>query len=706
VPIGMSGHPRIARALIVLASAALVLAVVVGYVQRAALNSEQFANRATAALRDDSVRTLIAERITDEVVLRNEADLIAARPVIQSFAAAIVGSPAFGSLFRSAVVDLHRAVFSRDRDTVTLTVVDVGTVLAAALEKLRPSLAREVSATDRVALLRRDLDGTAAEAARIADDVRMLALILFVVTLVLAVGAVAVAPDRRWAVSRLGVGAAAGGVAIVVAYAVARSVALASVSGADERAAAGAVWNAFLADLRTTGWILAGSGAVVAAAAASLIAPVAIEPAALRAARWVTAEPARPALRAARAVGLIAAGLLVIVQRDAVIQVLVTLAGVYLIYKGVEALLRLVYRPGTAVTVTPSRRILRHAGVTAGAAALIAGAVALFVGGGGTSQAAPAIGGCNGSETLCDRSLTEVVLPATHNSMSVPLPGWYSSEQDRPIAGQLDDGIRGLLIDTHYADRLPNGRLRTYFGSQEELDRQAAQDGVSADAVDAAQRIRDRLGFSGQGERGMYLCHTFCELGATTLADALDAIHDFLVTHPNDVVVAINQDYVTPKDFVHAVQAAGLGDLVFQPPASGAWPTLREMIRDNRRVVFLAENHAGGAPWYQPAYAKITEETPYTFKKVAQLVDAGELAASCRPNRGPSSAPSFLINHWISTDPVPLPSNAAKVNAYEPLLRRARTCQRIRDHLPNLLAVNFYRRGDLFKVVETLNGLR
>jgi hypothetical protein len=130
------------------------------------------------------------------------------------------------------------------------------------------------------------------------------------------------------------------------------------------------------------------------------------------------------------------------------------------------------------------------------------------------------------------------------------------------------------------------------------------------------------------------------------------------------------------------------------------------MIRANRRVVFLAENHAGGASWYQPAYAKITEETPYTFKKVAQLVDAGELAASCRPNRGPPSAPSFLINHWISTDPVPLPSNAAKVNAYEPLLRRARTCQRIRDHLPNLLAVNFYRRGDLFKVVETLNGLR
>ena len=64
------------------------------------------------------------------------------------------------------------------------------------------------------------------------------------------------------------------------------------------------------------------------------------------------------------------------------------------------------------------------------------------------------------------------------------------------------------------------------------------------------------------------------------------------------------------------------------------------------------------------------------------------------------------MNHWISTDPIPLPSNAAKVNAYDPLLRRARECQRMRKHLPNLIAVNFYRRGDLFGVVDTLNGVR
>ena len=101
-----------------------------------------------------------------------------------------------------------------------------------------------------------------------------------------------------------------------------------------------------------------------------------------------------------------------------------------------------------------------------------------------------------------------------------------------------------------------------------------------------------------------------------------------------------------------------------------------------------------------------TEETPYTFKKVGLLTNPDKLAASCKPNRGPDEAPLFLMNHWISTDPVPRPSDAAKVNAYEPLLARARECRRVRDHLPNLVAVNFYLEGDAFRVVDTLNGLR
>jgi hypothetical protein len=699
------------RALIVLALVCLVVALVAGYVRRAAVDSDQFANRATVALRDDSVRSLVAEKLTDDVVIERQRDLIAARPVIESVASTIIGTRAFTSLFREAVRDVHRTVFGREKETVTLTVSDVGTVLAAALEKLRPSIAKKVEADENAELVHRDLGSVGSRLAQIADDIRILAALMAVATLLLAAGAIALSSDRRRTVVELGIGVAGAGVLLIVAWGVLRSLAIDQVEGPDGRAAAGAVWDAFLGDLRTEAWILAGSGAVLAAAAASLIKPVDIREPLARAAGWLVTEPRSPALRVVRGIGFVAAGVLVIVWRDAVLRLAITLVGVYLIYEGVSTILRLVYRapaphrraarPAAKVRSDRARRVA----ASSVAVALIAAAIVVFVGAGGTTTAAPTTGACEGDAALCDRPLDQVVLPATHNSMSVPLPGWYSAEQERPIRDQLEDGIRGLLIDTHYADRLPNGKVRTYFGSREELRRRAKQDGVSPDAVDAALRIRERAGYQGKGERGMYLCHTLCELGATPLASVLDDIDDFLATHPDAVLVIINQDYVTPADFVAAAKKAGLDQLAYSGPTRAPLPTLREMIDDGQRVVFLAENHAGAAPWYRLAYEQMLQETPYAFSKVSQLTDPDKLPASCEANRGPKTAPLFLLNHWITTDPLPLPSNAAKVNAYKPLLRRARECGRLRGQLTNLLAVNFYKEGDLFRVVDRLNGV-
>jgi hypothetical protein len=698
----------VTRALVVLAVAALVLALVAGYVRRAAVDSDQFANRAAAALRDDNVRSLVADQVTDQVVLKSEQNLLAARPIIQSVVSAVVGSRAFTSLFRAAVRDVHRALFDRDANSVTLTVADVGTVLAATLEKVRPSLARRLESTGRVALVNDHIGSLSGTLARLADRVRLLALLLLVLAIVFAAAALVVSPDRRRGVMQLGVGAVIGGVLLIVALGVVRSVAVHDAESPEGRAAAGAVWDAFLGDLRTAAWILAGAGAVVAAAASSLIAPFDIREPLRRAAAKLASEPRRPGLRVLRGVGLVAAGLFALLERDAVLQLLFTLTGVYLIYEGTTTILRLIYRPRAPEERHPLRR-LRPPGrrlVTASiAAGLIACAVAIFVGTGGTTTAAPATGICNGHRALCDRTLDQVVLAATHNSMSVPLPGWYSSQQERPIADQLIDGVRGLLIDTHYADRLSNGKLRTYFGSRAELRSQASQDGINANAVDSALRIRERLGFKGEGERDLYLCHTFCELGGTKLESVLDDVHDFLVAHPGAVVAVINQDYVTPKDFVAAVKDAGLDDLVYRGDTDDDWPTLGEMIDDNQRLLLLAENEAGAASWYHLAYRRITTETPYSFSKATQLTDSAKLAATCERNRGPASAPLFLINHWITTDPVPLPSDAAKVNAYKPLLRRVRKCRSVREHMPNLVAVNFYRRGDTFKVVDKLNGV-
>ena len=689
-----------ARVLVVLATVVLVLAVLAGYARRALVDSDQFANRATAALRSAPVRALIADRITDDVVLARNGDLLAARPLIASVAEGVVGGRAFTSLFRAGVRDVHAAVFAHDENTVTLTLRDVGTVLAAAVEKVQPSLARQLEQDDRVTVVREEAGGIDAALVSGARLLRTLSVVLGLLWLVLTAAALWVARDRRRAAVELGFGAAIGGVVIVLLCVLARAALAARATSVDSDAVK-AVFDAFADDLRTAGWVLAGCGAIVAAAGRSVLKPVELRDPLRRAAAWVGREPLAPAWRAVRAVALVAAGVIVLLARDAVVGWLVAAAGIALVYYGVTALLVLIYDPELAAQERARRSPRRLVPVVL-AGVLVAVAIGAFAGTGGVSTAAPRTGKCNGHTELCDRSLPEVALAATHNSMSAPLPGWYSSAQDAGLPEQLDAGIHGLLIDTHYADKLAGGRLRTVLdeGGPERVD------GVSPDAVNAAMRIRDRLGFSGSGTRGMYLCHSFCELGGTPLAEALDAIHDFLVTHPDEVLVVVNQDYVRPADFVAAVDEAGLGELAYRGPTTGRWPTLREMIDGDQRVVFMAENEAGAAPWYHLVYDRITEETPYHFSRTAQLTDPSALAASCAPNRGPAGAPLFLVNHWVTTDPLPKPSDASIVNARAPLLARLRACADIRHHFPNLVAVNFYRRGDLFEVVDELNRVR
>jgi hypothetical protein len=690
-------HRTLSRALVALTSLLLLATALAWYARVAVLHSGEFADRAAASVKDENVRDLLAERVTDQVILGNQADLVAARPIIVSAVSGIVGGGAFGSLLRRAVLDVHQSVLGRRASTVTLTVTDAGTVAAAALQKVNPGLAATVDEAGRITLVRRRIGSAASAIARRAEQLRSIAWVLAALALVAAVAALAISPDRRRTAAGLGVAAIVAGVGIVIVLAIVRALVLARVSGVEQRAAAGAVWDAYLGDLRTWGWLLAGTGAVVAAAASSLLRPVELEGPVAAAWRFAGREPVRPALRLLRALALIAGGLLVVLQTSAALQVAATLAGAFLLYAGVTALLRLISQP--AEREAAPRRWLA---VPVVAVVLVVAADAVYFAGGGGSPAHASVAACNGAAALCDKPLDEVALPATHNSMSATVKGWYASQQERGIAGQLDDGIRGLLIDTHYADKLANGRARTYFASPADLSRAVKQDGVSTQTYEAALRLRERVGFKGSGTRGMYMCHTFCELGATPLPDGLKDIHDFLVTHPGQVLVVVNQDYVTPADFVKAVADAGLSRYVFTPPSGDHWPTLREMIDSGHRLLVLAENRAGGAPWYQPAYTRLLQETPFAFSGPAQLADT---ASSCQDNRGTANAPLFLLNNWVTTDPVPRPSNASEVNAYATLLARARACERARRHVINLVAVDFYRRGDVVRVTNTLNGV-
>jgi hypothetical protein len=504
-------------------------------------------------------------------------------------------------------------------------------------------------------------------------------------------------------------GTAAGAIVLVIAGEILRAVLVGKTGDPDAQAAADAIWGVFLNDLRTSLIFLAVIGAIVAGAAHSLMAPNFAANFAKR--LWAVAStvPERPWLRALRAVLFVVAGILAIAEREAVINLAVLIGGVFLVYTGAGELLRMLAGPEAERTERDEPpKASRRPAITGAAVVLLIGAtVFIFLSSGGADAPASANGACNDARDLCNRTLNEVTLPATHNSMSAANQSNYLfPQQDAPIPQQLDDGIRGLLVDAHYGvDK--GSAVATDLSGLNSSERKTYAAELGEEGLDAALRIRNRIGgFSGGGERRVYLCHAFCELGALDAEKTFGQIRDFLVLHPGAVLVIVVEDYVQPKDLVGAVKASGLSDYVYKGPLDPEdLPTLGEMVSSGGRVVLMAENKAGEASWYHSAYDKLLQETPYSFRNNPSLLtNPDNLEASCEPNRGPESAPFFLINHWIDTSPAARPSNAAKVNTAKALIDRVEQCEAQRGLTANLLAVDFSREGDLFGATRELNS--
>ena len=415
----------------------------------------------------------------------------------------------FQAVFRGAVTDVHRAIFDRDRDTVTLTLVDVGTVLRGALQAVKPSVAKKIPAgpTSRSSRSTRPRGCPACceWPTRSAPALRLAA--------------------RRWrcAASRR------------------------SGSRRDRRRrrfASRSPWSCSGCSgrsrwvrqrrLLTRGvddpgkpatrpgrsgrlprrsderlYMFAGAGAVIAAAASSLLRPVEIdEP--LRRLASVTAMGPRATAGGARAAWrLSSSGSRSSIEHEAVLRP-VTSSASSSPTSGCSSCCGCA-RP-EAAEAKPSDR--RKPGATD------AGAVAIGVivdRGGGLQRrggqrgagTAPIGRGLQRSDELCDRPLDQVAFPATHNSMSAATnPGWLFAQQERGIPDQMNDGVRGLLIDAHYGIPTKSGRSRPISrreGARASGDARGARPG--RDRVGAADPRPHRQLAPRPARRQVYFCH-------------------------------------------------------------------------------------------------------------------------------------------------------------------------------------------------------
>jgi hypothetical protein len=697
-----SGRARRAlpELMITLGVLALSLAGLLSTGRRAVFFPDNFADNLAASLRDPRVAAFVADRVTD-AVLKEQPDLTAFRPLILGTTRDAVGSPAFQALVRGAARTAHASLFSEGGRTVIVSIPDVGVLMRSALQKANPALAARIPERAKSVLAsigQRRADQVILRVWQVASRTFWLAAALLGFGVVLILGGVAFIPDRRVALVRLGLDLVVAGVVFMLISPAGRALAGLIPESPLARQAAAGLWDAFTGPLRGWALMFGGSGLVLAAAGHSLIAR--LDPLqTLRAlADLLTNPPGGVRGQLAKSALLLLGGAGAMIWPAKAASFAIVLLGAFTAFAGLREIFDLVLRasPREAASMkgdSASSATVRVALVLSLAVAFLAGIA--YVGRPDTRVRGGVVGACNGSPDLCGRRLDEVVFPSTHNAMSsADIPDWMLPQQEAGIAEQLDDGIRGLLFDVHYGIPV-EGRVKTdlasEIGSRDKLD-----DAVGKEGLDAAMRVRDRLAGKEEGPRGVYMCHGFCELGATPLIDALRRIHAYLVENPNEVLVLVIEDYVTAQDLAKAFTESGLDGLVYQGASGPPWPTLREMIDRRERLLVTTESGRPGIPWLRPAF-ELMQETPYKFKTPTEL--------SCRPNRGGTSGSLFLMNNWVDTTPAPKPSNAKIVNSYDALIARAKQCQAERGKWPNIVAVDFYRTGELFRAVRELNEL-
>jgi len=255
---------------------------------------------------------------------------------------------------------------------------------------------------------------------------------------------------------------------------------------------------------------------------------------------------------------------------------------------------------------------------------------------------------CNGAETLCARRFDEVAYPTTHNAMSNLDEGWVNPNQLHGITRQLEDGVRALMLDTHYDD-----------------DFEPA------------------------------LCHTLCQLGRTGLVDGLSEIERFLSSHRGEVVTIIFESYVTAEETAAAFESSGLIDYVHRQRADEPWPTLRELIDADERLIVFTDADGGAYDWYLPVW-EFAWETHFSNREATDF--------TCDINRGSMDNSLFILNHFL-TQTIPKQEFAEQVNVNPFFIDRATECMTESGRLPNFVTVDFYSIGDLFPVVDALNEL-
>lgn len=271
----------------------------------------------------------------------------------------------------------------------------------------------------------------------------------------------------------------------------------------------------------------------------------------------------------------------------------------------------------------------------------------------------------------------EYVWLTSHNShTNYSDARWSMANQSMSLVGQLDYGVRGLMLDVW------------------DFDGNAGACGASF--------------FTDCGEPGVHLCHGGCygaagfhyALPRQTFATALDEIAIWLEknTDVRDVVTIILEDKSEAANAVHdTIAASRAAQFVFDPWGSGSawdvknrgWPTLDWMKANNKRLIITTRNSAHFDSAYMVNQKEITVENTWSIGDTGNNYECKTRSWGSLPL---TTDRPFVMNHFRNT---PTAGMSARDNNFDHLQERWNDyCQPATGkERPTWLALDFVELG-------------
>jgi len=274
---------------------------------------------------------------------------------------------------------------------------------------------------------------------------------------------------------------------------------------------------------------------------------------------------------------------------------------------------------------------------------------------------------CNGLDSICDLGVDDILYATVHNAMATS-----------------EDGF--LFLPNHH------------FKLEDALE--AGYRGINLDVCNCGGNYQ--------------FCHGVCHFGARDIVEVFANINRFLDLNPTEVVaipLQINNgvgDTVDIKVLYNLMlQVPGFTDKFYvHENLIEDWPTLRESIDANKRVLMFYYNspeckEPDDCPAGLHYYWNYAIETQWDFET---LTDIQATSNSCdfRTTAGAVGRTFFGVNNFITP---PAQDKAKTVNEFDFAKNRIAMCSELNENLDvNFILVDFWSEGDLPRLTQEHNA--